>query len=86
MDQNFDTYAVEYTYADGTKFNFDGRCIDGCQQFYASYLHGTKGIAVASKSGDCGLPSSIHKGQDPTRETIVWESKIAPDQRDPYHE
>ena len=84
VDQNFDTYAVEYTYADGTKFNFDGRCIDGCQQFYASYLHGTKGIAVASKSGDCGLPSSIHKGQDPTRETIVWESKIAPDQRDPY--
>ena len=84
VDQNFDTYAVEYTYADGTKFNFDGRCIDGCQQYYASYLHGTKGIAVASKSGDCGLPSSIHKGQDPTRETIVWESKIAPDQRDPY--
>jgi len=84
VDQNFDTYAVEYTYADGTKFNFDGRCIDGCQQIYSSYLHGTKGIAVASKSGDCGLPSSIHRGQDPTRETIVWESKISPDQRDPY--
>jgi len=84
VDQNLDTYAVEYTYADGSKFNMDGRCIDGCQDFYASYVHGTKGIAVASKSGDCGLPSSIHKGQNPTRETMVWESKIAPDQRDPY--
>src|SRR5215472_3086633 len=25
VDQNFDTYAVEYTYSDGSKFNFDGR-------------------------------------------------------------
>jgi predicted dehydrogenase len=30
VDQNFDTYSVEYTYADGSKFFLDGRCIDGC--------------------------------------------------------
>jgi predicted dehydrogenase len=84
VDQNFDTYAVEYTYADGSKFNFDGRCIDGCQDFYASYLHGTKGSAIASKSGDCGLPSSIHKSQIMERSTRVWESKIAPDEQNPY--
>ena len=30
VDQNFDTYGVEYTFADGTKFIMDGRCIDGC--------------------------------------------------------
>ena len=64
VDQNFDTYAVEYTYADGTKFNFDGRCMTGCQDIYSSYLHGTKGMAIASKSGDCGLPSSILQGPD----------------------
>ncbi len=29
VDQNFDTYSVEYTFADGTKFFFDGRCMDG---------------------------------------------------------
>jgi len=84
VDQNLDTYAVEYTYADGSKFNFDGRCIDGCQDFYASYLHGTKGSAIASKSGDCGMPSSIHKGQNPSRSNMVWESKISPDQQNPY--
>ena len=84
VDQNLDTYAVEYTYADGTKFNFDGRCIDGCADFYASYLHGSKGIAVGSKSGDCGQPSSIHKGQDPTRATMLWESRVPRDQQDPY--
>ena len=84
VDQNFDTYAVEYTYADGTKFNFDGRCMNGCNDIYSSYLHGTKGSAIASKSGDCGLPSSIHGGQAPSRSNIIWESKIPPGQRNPY--
>ena len=36
VDQNCDVYGVEYTYADGTKFNFDGRCMTGCQDIYAS--------------------------------------------------
>ncbi len=84
VDQNFDTYAVEYTYADGTKFNFDGRCMNGCNDIYSSYLHGSKGMAIASKSGDCGLPSSIHRGQSPDRSNMVWESKVPPDQRNPY--
>jgi predicted dehydrogenase len=84
VDQNFDTYSVEYTYADGSKFYFDGRCMENCNNPYASYVHGTKGVAIASKSGDCGLPSSIHKGQDPTKANAIWESKIPMDQRDPY--
>jgi predicted dehydrogenase len=84
VDQNFDTYSVEYTYGDGTKFFFDGRCMTGCEQYYASYLHGSKGTAIGSKSGDCGLPSSIHNGLDPTRENMVWESRIPRDERDPY--
>jgi predicted dehydrogenase len=84
VDQNFDVYAVEYTYADGTKFNFDGRCMTGCQDIYSSYLHGTKGMAVVSRSGDCGLPSSTYKGQTPSRPDLLWESKIGPDQQNPY--
>ncbi len=84
VDQNFDTYAVEYTYADGSKFNMDGRCIEGAKEFYASYLHGSKGFAIASKSGDCGMPSSIHSSQNADRSNMIWESKVAPDQRDPY--
>jgi predicted dehydrogenase len=84
VDQNFDTYSVEYTYADGTKFYFDGRCITGCQDIYSSYIHGTKGSAIASKTGDCGLPSSIYKGQSPKSADRVWESQVPPDERDPY--
>jgi predicted dehydrogenase len=84
VDQNFDVYSVEYTYADGTKFYFDGRCMTGCQQIYASYLHGTKGMAIASKSGDCGQPSSLYKSQLPTPADLIWESTVSPDERDPY--
>ena len=84
VDQNLDTYSVEYTYPDGTKFLLDGRCIDGCKQIYNSAAHGSKGIAVVSKSGDCGMPSSIHKGQNPDKSNLIWESKVEPDQGNPY--
>lgn len=84
VDQNFDVYAVEYTYADGTKFNFDGRCMTGCLDTYASYLHGTKGMAIASKSGDCGMPSSLFKSQNTRRSDMIWESKVDPAEQDPY--
>lgn len=83
VDQNFDTYSVEYTYADGTKFFFDGRCMNGCEQIYSSYLQGTKGMAIASKKGDCGQPSSMYKGQLTTANQ-TWESKVSPDEHDPY--
>ncbi|HCO93394.1 MAG TPA: hypothetical protein DIU00_05490 [Phycisphaerales bacterium] len=84
VDQNFDTYSVEYTFADGTKIYFDGRCMDGCHNNFSSYIHGTKGSAIASKNGDCGGPSAIFKGQTPNRSEMVWESKVPPDQRSWY--
>jgi predicted dehydrogenase len=84
VDQNLDTYSVEYTFEDGSKFFFDGRCMTGCNDIYSSYLHGSKGMAIASKHGDCGLPSGIFKGQSPSRSDLIWESKVNPDERDPY--
>ncbi len=84
VDQNLDTYSVEYTYADGTKFYFDGRCIDGCADMYASYLHGTKGSAIAARHGDCGGPSSLYRSQSMQRADMIWESKPKPGEEDPY--
>jgi predicted dehydrogenase len=84
VDQNLDTYSVEYTYADGSKFLLDGRCIMGCKDIYSSYAHGSKGMAIVSNSGDCGMPSSTYKSQNPTRSDMLWESKVNPDERDPY--
>jgi predicted dehydrogenase len=84
IDQNFDSYAVEYTFADGAKLFMDGRCIAGCQDIYNSYAHGTKGSAIVSKHGDCGAPSSTYKGQNPDPAALIWESKIPRDQGNPY--
>jgi predicted dehydrogenase len=81
VDQNFDTYSVEYTFPDGSKFFYDGRCMDNTSGFYASYIHGTKGFGVASRANDCGGPSGIYKGQDATPANALWESK---DNSNPY--
>ncbi len=84
VDQNFDSYGVEYTYADGTKFFFDGRCIPGCSDPYASYLHGTKGSGIASAGGDCGAPSSLYRGLSIKDSDKIWESKNLPGDEGPY--
>ena len=84
VDQNFDSYAVEYTFADGSKFMMDGRCINGCNDIYSSYAHGSKGMAIVSEANDCGLPSSTYKGQNPERSNQLWVSKVDPDQQNPY--
>ena len=75
VDQNFDSYGIEYTFEDGSKMLFDGRYMNGAEPQYYSFVHGTKGCAVASRSGDCGAPSSIYKGQSAdVRENRLWQS------------
>ena len=85
VDQNFDSYSVEYTFADGGKMYMDGRCINGCNDIYSSYAHGSKGIAVVSHSNDCDPPSRTFKGQNMSRSNMIWESKLNPEERNPYH-
>ncbi len=48
VDQNFDNYAIEYTYPDGARLFYQGRNMTGCKSEFASYVHGTKGSAVVS--------------------------------------
>ncbi len=84
VDQNLDTYSVEYTYADGSKFLLDGRCMRGCEEIYSSYAHGSKGMAIVSRSGDIGMPSSIYTGQNPDKAKMIWQSRVAPHERNPY--
>ena len=84
VDQNFDSYSVEYTFADGAKMYMDGRCMIGAESIYASYAHGSKGMAVVSKNGDCGMPSSTYKTQSPQKDSLIWTSKVDPKEADPY--
>ncbi len=84
VDQNFDSYAVEYTFADGAKLFLNGRCMPGAHTNFSSALHGTKGCAVASRSGDCGAPSSTFHGQNVDNAKKLWQSEIPAGEGNPY--
>jgi predicted dehydrogenase len=84
VDQNLDVYGVEYTYADGTKLVFNGRCMTGCLENFSSAMHGTKGSAIVSRSGDCGFPSTTFSSHNPRRADRIWESPVIEGQQDPY--
>jgi predicted dehydrogenase len=84
VDQNFDSYSVEYTFADGARLIMDGRCMNGCNDIYASYAHGSKGMAIVANHNDFAPPSMIFKGQAPQRSQLLWTSKNIPGEEDPY--
>jgi len=72
IDQNFDTYSVEYTFADGAKLLLNGRTMAGCQHEFASYAHGTKGSAVISTSSHSPAKCRIYKGHNIAKDDLVW--------------
>jgi predicted dehydrogenase len=73
IDQNFDNYSVEYTFADGTKMFLHGRSINGCYEESASFAHGSKGTAIISTAGHMPGRCRIFKGQDVTKKgDMVW--------------
>lgn len=76
VDQNFDTYSVEYTFDDGTKMFVESRYMPGCHDEFASYAHGTKGSAVISTSGHAPAKCKIYKGQKMQGRTdLVWRAR-----------
>lgn len=72
VDQNFDTYSTEYTFADGSKLYLEGRTMEGCHDEFASYAHGSKGSAIISTSGHAPARCRIFKGQRFVKEDQVW--------------
>jgi predicted dehydrogenase len=100
VDQNLDTYSVEYTYADGTKLFYYGRNMSGCHSEFASYAHGTKGCAIIStRSHHPGRVRTFsgHKFEEanrlwgpptePNPYQLEWDDLIAAIREDkPYNE
>ncbi|MFK7819929.1 MAG: Gfo/Idh/MocA family protein [Planctomycetaceae bacterium] len=72
VDQNFDTYSIEYTFRDGAKLLVNGRTMPGCYREFASYAHGTKGMAVISTSSHSPAKCRIYKGQNEDKENLLW--------------
>jgi len=72
VDQNFDSYSMEYTFEDGTKMFVDGRTVPGCHQEFASYIHGSKGVGVISTSGHSPAKCRIYKGHNLDKANLTW--------------
>lgn len=73
LDQNFDSYSVEYTFADGTKLMLNGRTMAGCHHEFASYAHGTKGSAIISTASHSPAKCRIYKGHNMSnKKNLAW--------------
>jgi len=82
IDQNFDNYTTEFTFADGTKFYMEGRGMEGCHNEFASYAHGSKAAAIISTSGHAPSRCRIFKAQKMDRREIAW--RCPQDEPNPY--
>ncbi|HPC94422.1 MAG TPA: hypothetical protein PLU87_05735 [Sedimentisphaerales bacterium] len=72
VDQNFDHYDVECTFADGAKLFIYVRAMEGCRGEFASYAHGTKGAAVISTHMHTPAKCRIYKSHDFARSNLLW--------------
>jgi len=72
VDQNFDSYAVEYVFADGARLWFTSRYMPRCHNEFASYVHGTKGSAIVSTSAHTPGRVRLFRGQNLRREDLLW--------------
>jgi predicted dehydrogenase len=86
VDQNFDSYSVEYTFADGCKFYLEGRTMNGCHSEFASYAHGSRGAAVISQSGHAPSHARIMRTQNISNrpEDIAWRWGRPQEEPNPY--
>ncbi len=74
-DQLFDHYAVEYTFADGTRLFAQGRHMANCWGFFGDVIHGAKGSAVL---GEGVRQPKVYKSHLQTAENLIWEYKGPP--------
>ncbi len=72
VDQNFDTYSIEYTYPDGTKLFYYGRQMPGCHNEFASYVHGATGTAIVSTSAHTPGRVRTFSDQNFSSDKQIW--------------
>jgi len=83
LDQNFDTYSVEYVYPDGTRLFYYGRNMPGVLTGFSSVAHCTKGAAVISTQGHFPGKVRTYKGHNMTPEELLWAYRGYPKQNPP---
>jgi len=70
QDQLFDQWSVEYAFADGTRFQAQGRFINATWNCFQSTIHGVTGCAVI---GEGIREPRIFRGHNPAPDNMIWE-------------
>ncbi len=79
--QNLDSYAIEYTFADGAKAMVTGRYIANCYNDFATFVHGAK--CAAQFSGNIHAPTvQMYKDQRIAANNVDW--KPEPERVNPW--
>lgn len=72
--QNLHTYAIEYTFPDGSKAQVNSRLISNCHNDFATFVHGSK--CAAQFSGNVHAPTvHMYKDQRCAKGNIGWRPK-----------
>jgi predicted dehydrogenase len=74
-DQNFDSYAVEYTFPDGTKFFYMGNLMKNCVNKFGVFGTGSKGAFTISAKGHSPAKCAIYKTQDMDKGDLLWTAE-----------
>jgi predicted dehydrogenase len=72
IDQNFDTYSVEYIYPDGARLHFAARSMAGCEQAFSSYVHGSIGCGIVSTRAHMPGRVRTYRGQNFSDAAQIW--------------
>jgi predicted dehydrogenase len=72
--QNLDSYAIEYTFPDGTKAMVNGRYIHKCHNEFATYVHGTKCAGQFCLWNASPIRTHTYKDQRIAADNIDWKS------------
>ena len=75
--QNLDSFAIEWTFADGTKATDVVRYVSDCHNDFATYVHGTKCAAQFSGMTHAG-DVQRYRDQRIAKDNIAWK---APDEQ-----
>jgi predicted dehydrogenase len=73
--QNLDSYAIEYTFPDGTKALVNGRYLPNCHNEFATYVHGTKCAGQFCVWGASPINTRTYKDQRIAADNIAWKSE-----------
>jgi predicted dehydrogenase len=71
--QNLDSFAIEWTFADGTKATDVVRYLNNCHNEFATYVHGTKCAAQFSGSIHVGTVQR-YRDQRIAKDNIEWKA------------